>query len=113
MIELDGNLKFGSVQQNKSQNIDPNTTTLAYRPITAGKADRFLSVLVLYCLAKRPVDIVDDIKLAIKRSGAFITFVGGVRVVIESDGVWSVKRQSASKEVTMKLWRILLVFVVV
>ena len=91
-IHDDGNLKFGSVQQNESQDIDPNTTTFAYRPIAAGKTERFLSVLVPHCLAKRPEEIIDDIKSVIKRSGTFITFVGGVRVVIESDGVWSVKR---------------------
>ena len=91
-IHDDGNLKFGSVQQNESQDIDPNTTTFAYRPIAAGRTERFLSVLVPYSLAKRPEEIVDDIESAIKHSGTFITFVGDVRIAIKNDGVWSVKR---------------------
>ena len=91
-IHDDGNLKFGSVQQSKSQDVDPNTTVFAYRPITAGKTELFLSILVPYCLAKCPEGVVDGIKSVIKQSNTFIIFVNGVRVVIESDGSWSVNR---------------------
>ena len=91
-IHDNGNLKFGSVQQSKSQDVDPNTTVFAYRPITVGKTELFLSILVPYCLAKCPEGVVDGIKSVIKQSKTFIVFVNGVRVVIEIDGSWSVNR---------------------
>ena len=43
----------------------------AYRPITAGRTELFLSVLVPHSLTKHPEETVDDIESAIKHSGTF------------------------------------------
>ena len=91
-IHNDGTLKFGSVQQSQSQDVDPNTTVFAYGPISAGKPELFLSILVPYCLAKCPETVVGNIKSVIKQSRTFITVVDGVQVVIESNGGWYVER---------------------
>ena len=45
---------FGTINQSRSQDLDPNTTAYAYRPIAAGQTERFLSVLVPHELKTRP-----------------------------------------------------------
>ena len=91
-IHDDSNLKFGSGQQSQSQDVAQNTTVFAYRPITAGKPELFLSILVPHCLAKCPDTVVRNIKSVIKQSRTFITSIYGVQVIIESNGGWYVER---------------------
>ena len=45
---------FGTINQSRSQDLDPNTTAYAYRPIAAGQTERFLSVLVPHELKTQP-----------------------------------------------------------
>ena len=88
----DGLSRFGSLRQSSSQDTDPCITTFACRPVTHGRTERFLSVLVPHDAGVRADDVVARVKTRITESGSFTASIGEVSVTIRSDGGWSVTR---------------------
>jgi hypothetical protein len=91
-IHQDGPLKFGRVRQRHSQDLDPNITCFAWRPITRGKEARFLSVFLPYLSGENPSALSAAIKTEVTPSGEWIAQLRGIKIRIEKDGQWSVVR---------------------
>ena len=83
---------FGTINQSCSQDLDLNTTAYAYRPIEAGRTERFLSVLVPHKLSAPPGSVVSRVTTAISKKGRFVASMGGVTVKMDRKGNWSVSR---------------------
>lgn len=84
---------FGTINQSRSQDLDPNTTAYAYRPIAAGQTERFLSVLVPHELKTPAGTVVRGVKTAVNKKGRYTATVGDVTVVLNHKGNWSVSRK--------------------
>ena len=84
---------FGTINQSRSQDLDPNTTAYAYRPIAAGQTERFLSVLVPHELKTPAGAVVRGVKTAVNKKGRYTATVGDVTVVLNHKGNWSVSRK--------------------
>ena len=84
-------LVYGTINQNCSQDLDVNTTSYAYRPIKAGKTERFLSVLIPHRLSTPAGAVVRGVRTAISK-GKFSASIGGVKVELGKKGNWSVTR---------------------
>ena len=84
---------FGTINQSRSQDLDPNTTAYAYRPIAAGQTERFLSVLVPYELKTPAGAVVRGVKTAVNKKGRYTSTVGDLTVVLNHKGNWSVSRK--------------------
>ena len=84
---------FGTINQSRSQDLDPNTTAYAYRPIAAGQTERFLSVLVPHELKTPAGAVVRGVKTAVNKKGRYTSTVGDVTVVLNHKGNWSVSRK--------------------
>ena len=84
---------FGTINQSRSQDLDPNTTAYAYRPIAAGQTERFLSVLVPHELKTPAGAVVRGVKTAVNKKGRYTATVGDVIVVLNHKGNWSVSRK--------------------
>lgn len=84
---------FGTINQSRSQDLDPNTTAYAYRPIAAGQTERFLSVLVPHELKTPAGAVVRGVKTAVNKKGRYTSTVGDMTVVLNHKGNWSVSRK--------------------
>ena len=84
-------LVYGTINQNCSQDLDVNTTSYAYRPIKAGKTERFLSVLLPHRLSTPAGAVVRGVRTVISK-GKFSASIGGVKVELGKKGNWSVTR---------------------
>ena len=73
--------------------MDANITTFAFRPIIAGKTERFLSVFVPYKRPANAVSLARLIKTNIDSQGVSTAEINGTKVRIESLKHWSVTRQ--------------------
>ena len=91
-FHADGKLTFGSVQQRHSQDIHPNRTVFASRPIRAGKKERFLSIFVPHATSTPAQKIATSIESSVDAQDVFEAKVGTVRVNISPDGNWIVNR---------------------
>ena len=87
----DGVLEYGSLKQTHSQDTDPNVTVFAFRPIKAGKRERFLSVLVPHGSGSPATEVAAKVRTSITDQGVFTATISGVKVRI-ADGEWSVGR---------------------
>ncbi|MEM7233553.1 MAG: hypothetical protein AAF517_15355 [Planctomycetota bacterium] len=87
-----GTLKFGQLRQRNSQDADPNVTCFASRPIEAGREERFLSVLVPHAASVGGGEVAKTVRTRLSESGDADVRIGDIRVSIENDGSWSVKR---------------------
>jgi len=83
---------FGTINQRCSQDLDLNTTAYAYRPIEAGRTERFLSVLVPHKLTTPAGAVVRGVKTSVSKKGKFVATVGGVKIEMDRKGNWSVTR---------------------
>ncbi|MBQ97412.1 MAG: hypothetical protein CMP30_05360, partial [Roseibacillus sp.] len=81
-------LKFGQIRQNASQDLDPNITSYAYRPVTPGNPNHFLSVFTPYPAGTLP----PEINTAISEQGACSALFTDMRVHITPGGKWRVTR---------------------
>ncbi|HBM76566.1 MAG TPA: hypothetical protein DD438_00535 [Verrucomicrobiales bacterium] len=81
-------LKFGQIRQNASQDLDPNITSYAYRPVTPGNPNHFLSVFTPYPAGTLP----PEIDTAISDQGACSALFTDMRVHINPGGEWRVTR---------------------
>jgi len=84
---------YGTINQSRSQDLEPNTTAYAYRPIEAGKKELFLSVLVPHKLSTPAGAVVRRVKTTVNKKGRFVATVGDVKVVMNQKGGWLVSRQ--------------------
>ena len=84
---------FGTINQSRSQDLDPNTTAYAYRPIAAGQTERFLSVFVPHELKTPAGAVVRGVKTAVNKKGRYTSTVGDMTVVLNHKGNWSVSRK--------------------
>ncbi len=91
-IHDDATLKFGSLRQSNSQDVHPNVTAFAARPITAARPERFLSIFVPHRSTKRPEQIVSGIRTSVDKSGDYAATIGSVNVSIADGGKWGVTR---------------------
>ena len=87
----DGVLQYGSLKQTHSQDTDPNVTVFAFRPVKAGKRERFLSVLVPHGPDSPAAGVAAKVQPSITKQGVFNATIAGVRIRI-GDGKWSVGR---------------------
>jgi hypothetical protein len=87
----DGVLEYGSLKQAQSQDTDPNITVFAFRPIKAGKRERFLSVLVPHGSDSPATEVAAKVRTSITDQGVFTSTISGIKVRI-GDGKWSVGR---------------------
>ncbi len=83
---------FGTINQSHSQDLDPNTTAYAYRPIEAGRTERFLSVLVPHELSTSAGTVFRRVKTTVSKKGRFTAKVGDVMVEMNRMGNWTVSR---------------------
>lgn len=84
---------FGTINQSCSQDLDLNTTTYAYRPIKAGRTERFLSLLIPHNLSTSADSIVGGVKSWIRnKKGKYGVSIGGVMVEMYGKDNWSVSR---------------------
>ena len=83
---------FGTINQNCSQDLDLNTTAYAYRPIKAGRTERFLSLFIPYNLSTPAGAIIRDVKSSINKKGKFRVSIGDVMVEMDGEGNWLVSR---------------------
>jgi len=83
---------YGTVNQNCSQDLDLNTTAYAYRPIKAGKTERFFSVLIPHKLSTPAGVVVRGVKTSVSKKGKFSSTISGVKVEMDRNGNWSVNR---------------------
>jgi len=88
----DGVLQYGSLRQVQSQDTDPNVTVFAFRPVEAGRTERFLSVLVPHGSDASAGQVASQVETSITDPGVFtVTLANQVSVRIEK-GKWSVGR---------------------
>ena len=87
----EGKSAFGTLPQRHSQDTRPNRLVFASRAITAGRTERFLSVLLPYEAGQSAAQVAGGISCKVSDAGAFSTRIGGVEVGIEG-GSWWVKR---------------------
>ena len=87
----DGLLEYGSLKQTQSQDTDPNVTVFAFRPVKAGKRERFLSVLVPHGPDSPAAGVAAKVQTSITKEGVFKATISGVKVRI-GEGKWSVGR---------------------
>ncbi len=87
----DGVLQYGSLKQAHSQDIDPNVTVFAFRPVKAGNVERFLSVLVPYGSDRPGAEVAAKVQTSITKEGVFTATIAGAMIRIV-DGKWSVGR---------------------
>ena len=85
----DKTLQFGSIGQTASQDLEPNVTTYAYRPVVAGQTTHFLSIFVPYLLGQSPPGPVTSVS----EEGNGSATVGHTTVRINEEGTWSVTRK--------------------
>ena len=85
----DKTLRFGSITQTVSQDLEPNVTTYAYRPVVAGQTTHFLSIFVPYLLGQSPPGPVTSVS----EEGNGSATVGHTTVRINEEGTWSVTRK--------------------
>ena len=90
-----GTLQFGSLQQPHSQDVDPNLTTFAYRPIVGGRVTRFLSLFVPHPSGTNASELAVQIQTRISAEGEFVASIGQLTMTIQQDGNWSVARHAA------------------
>ena len=83
---------YGTINQRCSQDLDLNTTAYAYRPIKAGRTERFLSVLVPHILETPAGAVVRGVTTSVSKKGKYIATVGDVRIELNQKGNWSVTR---------------------
>lgn len=87
-----GKTRFGSVQQSHSQDVQANRTTFAFRPIQAGKAERFLSVFIPHPEKSLPESIAATIHTELEPDGNFRITHDRLTVNVHPSGIWDVKR---------------------
>jgi hypothetical protein len=87
-LHHDKDLRFGTLKLSVSQDLDPNVTTYAYRPIRAGRTSRFLSVFVPYPADGNPLKPVTSLT----DEGVSSAILGPTAVQITKNGNWSVTR---------------------
>jgi len=84
-------LKFGSLEKAQTQDAYANITTFAFRPVVAGRPERFLSVLVPHGSDSAAAQVAAKVQTSITDPGAFTATISGVKVRI-GNGKWSVGR---------------------
>ncbi len=82
-------LAVGSSRLATSQDLDPNVTTYAYKPVRGGETSRFLSVFVPY-LEEPPGT---HIETSIPVTGASSAIIGPTSIEVGTDGSWKVRRK--------------------
>jgi hypothetical protein len=90
----DGRTSFGSKQQSNSQDVYPNVTTFGYRPITAQRPERFLSILVPYGPETSVEQLAKSIETTVDDEGNARVRIGTARVSIQAEGNWAVSAVS-------------------
>jgi hypothetical protein len=83
---------FGTINQSCSQDLDLNTSAYAYRPVEAGRTERFFSVLVPHKLSAPSGSVARGVTTAVSKRGRFVASVGDVTVKMDRKGNWSVSR---------------------
>ena len=88
------NLVVGSTKLTTSQDLDPNVTTYAYKPVEGGVTTRFLSVFVPHLHeSRRP-----RIEPTITPRGVSRAQIGPTSIEIGTDGNWKVLRRQPSRK---------------
>ena len=100
----DRELKFGSLEQSHSQDVDPNRTTFAYRPIGSGRAERFLSVFVPHAAATPPEQLAAAVTTRISAGGDCAASIGHLTATIRPDGSWGIERKPAAPQKELIRW---------
>jgi hypothetical protein len=89
----DGQLRFGSRMQTKSQDIPSETLTVfSYKPVSAAEPSFFLSVLVPCVPGVLPEEVAGTIKTIVDHKGNAEATIGRVWVTVNDDGNWAVQR---------------------
>ena len=92
-IHNDGQLKYGETRQTHSQDMDANITAFGFRPIRAGRTERFLSVLVPFSQPVTALPLASRIQTTIDKQGVSIADIQGTRISLGTLKNWTVTRQ--------------------
>lgn len=88
----DKTLEFGSLEKAQTQDAYANITTFAFRPVVAGRPERFLSVLLPHGPDAFAGQVASQVETSITDSGVFtVTLANQVKIRI-GGGAWSVRR---------------------
>lgn len=84
-------LRFGQLKQKQSQDVQPNLSTYAYRPITGEKTSHFLSVFIPHAAGVSAQAIANQITSKVGLDGTFSVTAPGVKVFL-SNSTWRTER---------------------